>query len=1086
MTITKINHQAISASAGSGKTFQLAHRYMALLAHRVNPDRIIALTFSRKAAGEIFDSIVNYLCQAASSREKAQETGQRIGKPDFREHDFLHLLRILVESLHRLHISTLDSFTVRVIQSFPMELGIPAHLEMLDNEGAAAQSTRQEVLNAIFDRRRTDASVQREFMDGFQQSTFGRDEKILGRSLDNFIGAYQGYYQILPLPEAWGDRDMVWPGGSPWLDEAHDVNSAAENLKSLLEGESLPDGAMNRWETFIEAARSYQPGSPWKEIDYLFKKLSEEVEALREGNASLVVDKKRQDLSAEESRLALQLLGHIMRTEILTSLEQTRGIYRVLNQYERLYDSMVRRRGKLTFTDAQYLLTAGSGGSMISRSPSEEARLYIDFRLNCKLDHWLLDEFQDTSDLQWEVLRNLADEILQDDSGQRSFFYVGDVKQAIYGWRGGNARLFGAILEQYGEQIEQHSMNTSFRSSQPVIDTVNQVFGFASGGPSELPEETRTEWSKMWQHHYCQPGSVPPQGYVALLEAQPQESEGKANDEERQRIVANLLREVDPARRGLSTAILVRTNDNGRQMVNFLRAECPGMNIVHEGKAAIEDNPVVSLLLSLVKFAAHPGDTFAQRHLEMSPLREKLEIRNPKSEFSKRNLSVSLLADIQKDGFQSFIRMWGDQLDRAHPLDDFGRSRLGNLIEAAGEFDQTSSRNCDEFLRFVDSYQLHELASESAVRVMTIHQSKGLGFDVVILPDLQGRNMTDGGQPGLVMARDPYDNRPVWALKMPRKVVAQTDPVLASQVQASDEAACFDSLCVLYVAMTRAKRALYMVTGYPGKNARAITSAAFLKRQLASELAPEDSSVIKLDGDDAVCLYEVGERDWYAAVPGIEVAAEPERPSDVPGDFSARPSSRQRLANVLPSREGESEQSAAMLFERSYRDRLDFGTAVHALFRMVSFIEEVDEKELAREWYETSSVETGVKDRVVEEFSRAMASPEVREELSRPQGNVELWREKGFEIVLEDRWVTGVFDRVTIVRDEGGMPLRAALVDFKTDTVASESEIEQVARRYDSQIQLYRSALSRMLGLDPSRISARLLFTRIGKLYNMK
>jgi ATP-dependent helicase/nuclease subunit A len=81
--------------------------------------------------------------------------------------------------------------------------------------------------------------------------------------------------------------------------------------------------------------------------------------------------------------------------------------------------------------------------------PAQEARLYIDYRLDCKLDHWLLDEFQDTSDLQWEVLRNLADEILQDASGQRSFFYVGDVKQAIYGWRGGNARLFGKILEQY-------------------------------------------------------------------------------------------------------------------------------------------------------------------------------------------------------------------------------------------------------------------------------------------------------------------------------------------------------------------------------------------------------------------------------------------------------------------------------------------------------------------------------------------------------------------------------------------------------------------------------------------------------------
>ena len=153
-----------------------------------------------------------------------------------------------------------------------------------------------------------------------------------------------------------------------------------------------------------------------------------------------------------------------MGTELRAMLKRTQGICQILHQYEEFYDDMVRRRGKLTFTDAQYLLTAAneySSGSLLSRMPGQESRLYIDYRLDCKLDHWLLDEFQDTSDLQWEVLRNLADEILQDSSGQRSFFYVGDVKQAIYGWRGGNARLFGKILQQYEGQIEQIPLDAS-------------------------------------------------------------------------------------------------------------------------------------------------------------------------------------------------------------------------------------------------------------------------------------------------------------------------------------------------------------------------------------------------------------------------------------------------------------------------------------------------------------------------------------------------------------------------------------------------------------------------------------------------
>ena len=73
----------------------------------------------------------------------------------------------------------------------------------------------------------------------------------------------------------------------------------------------------------------------------------------------------------------------------------------------------------------------------------------MNFRLDSSYDHWLLDEFQDTSRLQWQALRDLVDEVIQSDSGQRSFFYVGDTKQAIYAWRGGDPRLFDEIADFY-------------------------------------------------------------------------------------------------------------------------------------------------------------------------------------------------------------------------------------------------------------------------------------------------------------------------------------------------------------------------------------------------------------------------------------------------------------------------------------------------------------------------------------------------------------------------------------------------------------------------------------------------------------
>ena len=121
-----------------------------------------------------------------------------------------------------------------------------------------------------------------------------------------------------------------------------------------------------------------------------------------------------------------------------------------------------------------------------------------------------------------------------------------------------------------------------------------------------------------------------------------------------------------------------------------------------------------------------------------------------------------------------FIGEWGDRLNSVHQIDGFGLKRLGELTNAAIEFDRTGSRDCNSFLRFIDSYEIHDLASSEAIRVMTIHQSKGLGFDIVILPDLQSGNMRGGGQPGFVIARDPESEEPLWALEMPQRIIAES------------------------------------------------------------------------------------------------------------------------------------------------------------------------------------------------------------------------------------------------------------------------------------------------------------------------
>jgi len=1076
-----VGHRAISASAGSGKTFQLAHRYIELMARGVEPERIIALTFSRKAAGEIFDSVVRYLCQAASSPEGAARTAKLMGRTGMEEREFLHILRSLLVNLHRLQIGTLDSFTVGVAQAFPLELGIPPRFSLLEDDGVA-NSARREVLSRILAQCEGGPEVRREFLEAYRQATFGREEKGLGGRLESMIKDYRGFYQVLPEAQGWGREEVIWPSGSEWLKDGGDVREAVRELEGLLREDCLKERLMSRWQTFLEAVGSYGIGSTWsKEVEYLFGKLSSQMAALRGGPVALKVDGVSSKLSAEQCRLVLMLLGHVMKSDLTTALQKTRGVYRVLDLYEGFYDAMLRRHGRLTFSDVQYLLTAAnrySGGSVLSRMPSAEARLYIDYRLDCKLDHWLLDEFQDTSDLQWEVLRNLADEILQDNSGRRSFFYVGDAKQAIYGWRGGNAKLFGQIIDYYGGKIELSHLSTSFRSCQPVIDTVNRIFGRIPSGL--LPENTVTQWQRSWQEHLCQKDAVPQHGYAAILEPVSDGGKSKPTDEDRYRVVASLLKEIDPLRKGLSVAILVRTNSSGKAVTDYLRRECPVMRIVHEGRASIEDNPVVSVLLSLVKFAAHPGDTFAWRHLQMSPLSECFA----REKLNRSNLSRVLLRQIQAEGFQSLIRYWGARLDSVRPLDDFGRKRLNELVGAAIEFDRGNNADCNAFLRFIEGYETHDLATDDAVRVMTIHQSKGLGFDVVVTPDLQSGNMARGGQGAFVMARDAATGKPRWALEMPRRMVAEVDDVLREQLAVSDETAAFDALCLLYVALTRARQGLYMVTGFPGKTSEVLTAAAFLKRQLTGDARRVEGEGVTIAGDQFTCLYETGERDWYASVPE-PLEAVPCVPTAALAGESQSVARRQRLVHVQPSKKTEREQKAGSLFAATARDSRDLGTAIHELLSRVPWIDEVDLDAVISEWRGWSALGEELKEEAVARFRRLLGQAEVRRILTRPEGVVSLWRERKFEIVLGDHWLSGAFDRVVVFRDDGGRPVRAIVLDFKSDEVSGSSDLRFLAERYRSQMNLYKSALARILGLAPDRISVKLLFTHAGKVIDV-
>lgn len=255
-----IGHQMILASAGSGKTYALTNRFVRLLACGAPPERIVALTFTRKAAGEFFDEILNKLARAATDEKEAGKIATEIGEPQLRAADFLQLLRSMTTAMHRLALGTLDGFFARVVRAFPLELGLGGEFEILQDYGVRLE--RQRVLRELF--ARTGGALdtaQREFIEAFKRATFGVEEKKLAARLDQFIDEHQEMYLNAPDAAAWGQAARIWPEGSAWLEGVGDVRAAAQVLRTWVAGAGVQEKQRARWEDFLVALEAWSPGA---------------------------------------------------------------------------------------------------------------------------------------------------------------------------------------------------------------------------------------------------------------------------------------------------------------------------------------------------------------------------------------------------------------------------------------------------------------------------------------------------------------------------------------------------------------------------------------------------------------------------------------------------------------------------------------------------------------------------------------------------------------------------------------------------------------------------------------------------------
>ncbi|HEV3006198.1 MAG TPA: UvrD-helicase domain-containing protein, partial [Pirellulales bacterium] len=366
----------IRASAGTGKTYQLSNRYIGLAAAGTLPDRVLASTFTRKAAGEILDRVLVRLARAALDEDECGKLAAAVGDERLNPAGALDLLAHLVKHLHRLRISTLDGFFAQVAGGFSLELQLPPGWRIV--EEPADRRLRNEAISSVL--AADDVKDTLTLMHLLSKGEAGRSVSDQIRDLVN--GLY-GVYLETP-PAAW----RALPDWRPL-----DGESLAAALAELAAA-PLPD--LSLWNKARDADLAAAQTGDW--AGFIKGGLAGKVAAGDEVYC-------RRPIEPGLAAIYRKLLDHAKAILVRQLADQTEATFRLLEKFDAHYQRLKQGRRALRFDDITRALARAS----LTARPA-----HLAYRLDAEVGHLLLDEFQDTSLWQWQVLGPLAEQLFRD------------------------------------------------------------------------------------------------------------------------------------------------------------------------------------------------------------------------------------------------------------------------------------------------------------------------------------------------------------------------------------------------------------------------------------------------------------------------------------------------------------------------------------------------------------------------------------------------------------------------------------------------------------------------------------------------
>ncbi|UOS46545.1 RecB-like helicase [Helicobacter pylori] len=756
---TKRQCMALKASAGSGKTFALSVRFLALLFKGANPSEILTLTFTKKATAEMKERILDYLKilqKENLENEKEKEKSQNILK-ELEEKYRLDpsLVQNRAQEIYQrflnaeIRISTIDAFFQSILRKFCWFVGLSANFEVNEDTKVHQQQLNASFLSALDNKQLEELSV-------FIAQCLSYDSYTSDSILERLRFLKNKLYLFDPnKKEPVFDEEGFLEKLRNLNQQIQSVETASDTAKKAIKCDDFR-GFLNSSLTWLKKKGEYRD----------FKKIKDEIPTLESECEEIENDLKRY-YEAKESAL-----------------------FKKFPKFIQLYDKATSKIQALDFDAIKDKVHALLNG--YEEIPAE----FFYFRLDSKIAHILVDEFQDTSLNDYKILAPFIDEIkagIGQAKWHRSVFFVGDVKQSIYGFRGS----FSSLFESVSKDFYHDNLEFNHRSSPLIINYVNTIFKKAyQNSPTAYLEQ---KYPKDSSNKHAKDGYVK----VSLVA------------DERELLLKQILQEaknllehrIDPK----DITLLCTRNEDALEIKNYLQENLSAICPSTESSAKLSQFVESKIIKNALEYAL---------------------AEEPYKPFYKH--SVLKLAGYLHD---DVIALAGFNPKKESVAGFVWKvMELFELYTECAQICLELAVGCEDANEFLEKLEAKEIASFKAegAQIMTIHKSKGMQFPYVIVCERLGKPKTNNSNQFL----EEYSGTELTRLYYRMKNREVVDKDYARALDKEEAAKDYEETNVYYVAFTRAELGLVVVA----KDKKGMCEKLDLAPLEEGEIAPVISS----------------------------------------------------------------------------------------------------------------------------------------------------------------------------------------------------------------------------------------------------